>query len=368
MQSAPDTASAGKVDLLGFTPAGGCGGKLPREKLEQLLSRLDPLLSAGQVGSTVRLDGTSRDDAGIYALSPELLLAATVDFGTPVSADPCTWGRIGALNSLSDVYAMGAEPLFALAILGWPSRAPAGPASDVAAGAARVLAQERVGLVGGHTISSDVPLFGLCVIGRVGQNEVMRIGAAERGQVLILTKPLGTGVVTAAQKLGIATAEATGESERVMLESNRVAARLAVEAGTRAATDVSGYGLLGHLHNMASRSGCSAVIHSPAVPMLTVARRLVAEQGIVPNSAEANFMSLESMVDWGGTAFDARVIMADPQTSGGLLLAVDQAAVNGLLTACTRSGQFAAPIGRIGSGPAGTVRVVNEPMVIGGST
>ena len=205
------------TDLLQLTPAGGCGCKLPLDDMRVFMSGIDGLL--GKREADVLLDGTDRDDAALYEIAPGFLLAATVDFGTPVSSDLATWGRIAAQNALSDIFAMGARPLLGLSVLALPQGLGVTAMTELTTAAVGTLAEASTPLVGGHTIQSEVPLFGLCLIGQVSADRVMLVRNAQPGDVLVLTKSLGTGIVTAARKAGIAPAAMAKAAEEVMLAS-----------------------------------------------------------------------------------------------------------------------------------------------------
>nr|WP_301272117.1 selenide, water dikinase SelD [Streptomyces asoensis] len=345
------------ADLLGLSPAAGCGCKVPMRKLSGFMSAVDDMVGTLNSTRRVHTDGRSRDDAALYEIAPDRLLAVTVDFGTPVSADAATWGRIAALNALSDIFAMGATPLVALSVLGWPEGVGKAQMVALTRSAVDALSEASAVLLGGHTITSSMPLFGLAVVGTARPGEVMLIRNAQPGQLLILTKPLGTGIVMAAVKAGVVGPETASAAEAVMASSNRTSAELAVSAGVRAATDVTGYGLTGHLHNMLSASGHAADIDLYRVPALPAAERLLEEHGVVPNSAERNYFELEKEIDWGRTPLAMRFLMSDPQTSGGLLLAAAPEVAARFLEACSKARQFAAVIGTVTSGRPGAVRV-----------
>lgn len=320
---------------------------------------VDQLLQ-GQVATNVRLDSTSRDDAALYQLGDDRLLATSVDFGTPISSNPVTWGRIGTLNALSDLYAMGAMPLFALSIIGWPRTVPHGVMSELMSGVIQTLTAEDTRLLGGHTITSAVPFFGLSVTGQARSDSVMLIRNAKPHQYIVISKPLGTGAITAAQKSSTASPAAIQESERIMSISNRTVAELAVQAGIRAATDITGYGLTGHLHNMLKASGCAAYLAYDCVPIIPEARTVVSEGGIVPNSAEHTYTTLERYIDWANTPLDLRFILSDPQTSGGLLLCGGKMQMETFLAACKEAGQPAAVVGRVRPGRPGSITMTQR--------
>lgn len=326
-------------------------------KLSGFMSAVDEMVGTLNATRRVHTDGRDRDDAALYEIAPDRLLAVTVDFGTPVSSDAATWGRIAALNALSDIFAMGATPLVALSVLGWPDGVGKAQILALTRSAVEALSEASAVLLGGHTITSSTPLFGLAVVGTARPGEVMLIRNAQPGHLLILTKPLGTGIVTAAVKAGVVGQKTAASAEAVMASSNRTSAELAVSAGVRAATDVTGYGLTGHLHNMLSASGCAADIDLRRVPALPAAERLLEEHGVVPNSAERNYFELEEEIDWGRTPWSSRFLMSDSQTSGGLLLAATPEAAARFLTACSKARQFAVVIGAVTSGRPGAVRV-----------
>jgi selenide,water dikinase len=296
-----------------------------------------------------------QEDGALYAINGQTLVV-TIDFGTPVSGDAYVWGKASSLNALSDVYAMGGLPLFALSVVGWPARGGDG-LLDLMNGAADALQSEQTVLLGGHTITSDIPIFGLAVVGNVRENELLLLRNARPGQAIFVTKPLGTGVITAAQKMAVAPSDAIVASEQVMLTSNRLASRLAIESGIRAGTDISGYGLIGHLQNILLASRCSATLAFESVPILPQAAALVGAEGVVPNSAERTFMSLEDVVDWTNAPLAARVLLADPQTSGGLLLCAGPNEAAEFQRRCADKGQFSKQIGWIEGGDPGVIRV-----------
>jgi selenide,water dikinase len=345
------------IDLLQLTSAGGCGCKLPLDDMREFMSSVDNLL--GNRESGVRLDGTDRDDTALYEVIPGLLLAVTVDFGSPVSSNLSTWGRIATQNALSDIFAMGARPLLALSVLALPPSFGVTAMTEITSAAVETLADVSTSLVGGHTVRSEVPLFGLCVVGQVSADRVMLVRNAKPGDLLVLTKSLGTGVVIAGKKAGVAPTAMIKASEEVMLASNRVAADLAADAGVRAATDVTGYGLIGHLHNMMAASKCSARVNAHDLPVIPGVQALLEEHGVVPNSAERNLFALMDYVDWTQTPLTTRFVMADPQTSGGLLLSVGENKAATFVQACEKEGLRVAIVGRVLGGSPGGIEVTD---------
>jgi len=305
----------------------------------------------------VGIDGS--DDAAVYRLTDDIALVQTVDFFTPIVDDPFDWGRIAAANALSDVYAMGGMPLTALQLLSWPrEKLPFETAADVIDGAAEVLGEANCTLIGGHSIDDEDPKFGFAVTGLVDPDRMMTNGTARPGEVLVLTKALGTGVIATAIKAGTATPASAAAAISSMKRLNAKASSAAVEHGVRAATDVTGFGLFGHLAELLEASGVAATIDADAVPILEGALD-VASDGAIPGGTKRNFRAVKHVVDYGGTAGPLRTILVDAQTSGGLLLAVAPEAVDDLTARLAEGGDVAAVIGRIqdaSAGPLITVR------------
>ncbi|MFD4002013.1 selenide, water dikinase SelD [Streptomyces rubiginosohelvolus] len=352
-----DKNGVGAVDLLELTTAGGCGCKLPLDVMGPFMTSLQELIGATPVSEAVKADSSQRDDAALYEISPGRLLAVTADFGTPVSSDAKVWGRIAAQNALSDVYAMGARPLLALSLLALPRHLGLDVMSDLTAAAVATLTESATPLVGGHTVVSEVPMFGLCVVGEVSAGKALMLGNARPGHVLILTKALGTGIVTAGRRAGVASPALVRTAEELMSASNRAAADAAVRSGIRAATDVTGFGLIGHLLNMLSASGCAAVVNARAVPVMAGVADLLDTHGVVPNSGERNMFTVEDRTTWSNVDVGMRLILSDAQTSGGLLLAADASAAEMFMAASARDGIPASFIGAVTDGPAGTLEV-----------
>jgi len=267
----------------------------------------------------------------VYLIAPDRALVATVDFFTPIVDDPAAWGAIAAANALSDVYAMGARPLFALNLVGWPREAlPFELLGEVIRGAGEVARRAGCAMVGGHSIDDAEPKFGMAVIGEVHPERMLTNAGARPGDLLVLTKPLGTGILTTALKRGELPEVELAEAITVMTTLNDGAARAALAEGAAAATDVTGFGLLGHLGNLLSASGVGARLSAGATPVLGGVRDLAA-RGVIPGGSRRNREAAA------GTAWDEvvaevdRVILTDAQTSGGLLLAVDADRLEALL-------------------------------------
>ncbi len=305
------------VRLTQYAAGGGCACKVPPGELEHLLAGLVPAagedllvgVESGDDAAVVRLDAPSNGQSRAVVL--------TADFFTPVVDDPFDWGRIAAANALSDVYAMGGEPLVAVNLLGWPrDRIPFDLAAEVLRGGAEVAAGAGCHLAGGHSIDDPEPKYGLAVTGIADPSRLLRNDTGRAGVPLTLTKPLGVGVLNNRHK---ATGEVFPEAIDSMTRLNRDAASAALSAGVTCATDVTGFGLLGHLHKLCRASGVTAVVDSSAVPYLEAARSSLAE-GYLPGGSRRN-------LDWVRPHLDAHVdedellLLADAQTSGGLLVA-----------------------------------------------
>lgn len=306
-----DEASA--VRLTSYSHGGGCACKIPPGELEAIMAAL-PASSAGDVLVGVG-DG---DDAAITRLPGGGLLVSTVDFFSPVVDDPYDWGRIAATNALSDVYAMGGSPLVALNLLGWPRGSlPMELAAEVLRGGHDVAGLAGCAVGGGHSIDDPEPKYGMAVAGTVDEHQQLRLDAGRAGQPLTLTKPLGIGVLNTRHK---ATGEVFAEAVEVMTTLNREAARAVVAAGLRCATDVTGFGLLGHLKKLARSSSVSAVVDVAAVPLLEAARDTV-RRGHVSGGTRRNLAWVHDDLEPGGASQEDLLLLADAQTSGGLLVA-----------------------------------------------
>jgi selenide,water dikinase len=284
------------------------------------------------------------DDAAVYRVAPDLALVATVDYITPVVDDPYTWGSIAAANALSDVYAMGARPLFCLNVVNFPRETlPLDVLERVIQGGVAKTSEAGVAILGGHSVDDPEPKYGLVALGSVHPERIMRNVGAQPGDVLVLTKPLGIGVLTTAIKRDLASPEATARAIEVMATLNRAASEAMLASGqVRAATDVTGFGLLGHLSEMLGDGRVGAVVEADAVPVLDDVWDFV-RQEVVPGGTRRNLAAVEPSVDWSERLEPAhRLILADAQTSGGLLMAVAPAAADALLADLHARGVHAA--------------------------
>ncbi|MGH7533458.1 MAG: selenide, water dikinase SelD [Gemmatimonadales bacterium] len=341
------------IRLTAFSHGAGCACKLGSTELTDVLRHL-PAISDPRI----LVDAATRDDAAVYRLDADRALIATTDFFTPIVDDPFDWGRIAAANALSDVYAMGGVPLFALNLVGWPRTAlPFALLGEVLKGAAEVAAEAGCPLVGGHSVDDPEPKFGLAVVGEVHPDRILTNAAGRAGDLLVLSKPLGTGILTTALKRDRVDAAAVAPAVESMATLNAGAMRAALAHGVTCATDVTGFGLLGHLGNILASSALGAEIWVDALPLLPGARAL-AEAGVVPGGTERNYKAAEK-TDWAADIAPAeRYLCCDAQTSGGLLLAVAPEHADGLLaTLKQEKTPAAAVIGRLVDAPAGSVSV-----------
>jgi len=344
----------GEVKLTHYTHGLGCACKLRPQALEEVLAALplptDPAVLVGTETS---------DDAAVYRLSDEVAIVETVDFFTPIVDDPYWFGAISAANSLSDVYAMGARPLFGLNIVGFPSnRLPLRVLQRILQGALDKAAEAGVSIIGGHTVDDTEPKFGLAVTGIVHPDRVLRNSTARPGDALVLTKPLGVGIISTAIKRGLADESTAREAAELMATLNRAAAEAMLKVGANACTDVTGFGLLGHLREMAVGSGVDVTLSAGTVPTLPAAWTF-AGAGVVPGGTLNNLTHVEPHVTFApGVSRVAQLILADAQTSGGLLISLPADRADDLLAALhARRVSDAACIGQVTGKGTGHITV-----------
>jgi len=322
--------------------------------ISQLPRSADPDLLVGT---------NTADDAAVYRLTDDLALVQTVDFFTPVVDDPYDFGRIAAANSVSDIYAMGATPLIALNIVGFPvDTLPLEHLVEILRGGAEVARQAGMTIVGGHTIDDREPKYGLAVTGTVRPGSQVTNATARPGDHLVLTKPLGTGIIATAIKRGTAELAAVEEATRVMATLNRDASLAALANGVTSMTDITGFGLLGHLLEMCKGSGVSAEIWADSLPWLQDARSL-AEAGVVPGGTRRNLAFVGPEVEWADDLLEyERLLLADAQTSGGLLIAVPSDRADALIADLRDRGTPAAAlVGRVRSAGERSIVVRRGP-------
>jgi selenide, water dikinase len=297
----------------------------------------------------------------VFLLSPDRALVATVDFFTPIVDDPKAWGAIAAANALSDIYAMGGTPLFGLNLVGWPrERVPFEMLGEVLRGAAEVAGRARCLVLGGHSIDAVEPTFGMAVIGEVHPDRMLTNAGACAGDQLVLTKPLGTGILATALKRDALIETGMVEAVRSMTALNDGAARAALRVGVSAATDITGFGLLGHLRGILEASKVAAEVAFDRLPILPHAKNLAA-RGVIPGGTQRNLEAAND-VEWAaGLSLADRYLCVDAQTSGGLLLVVPSENEAALLAALREEQTpVAAVIGRIVAGPTGHIRVTSS--------
>jgi len=344
--------------LTSLSPGAGCACKLPLAKLEALFAGLQGTPAMGPAAGDLLIGAAEGDDAAVLRLDDERALVLTTDFFTPIVDDPADWGRIAAANALSDVYAMGGRPLVAVNLAAWPGEGlDLAILGQVLRGGAEVAAEAGCFVAGGHTIDDPVPKYGLAVTGLADPGRLMTIDRAAPGDQLILTKAIGTGVVATALKHGQAPEAVIAAAVASMTLLNAGASRAALSAGVRAATDVTGFGLLGHLHRMLTASRTAARLFAASVPLLPGAAGLAAA-GFVSGGTRANtermrgFAALDAAIP-----AEVAVLLHDAQTSGGLLLAAPPRAAPALLGELRQQGLPAATIGDVVAGESGHVDV-----------
>lgn len=350
MTAGPDAP----IKLTSFSHGAGCGCKIAPAQLEVILKSAlgtfpDPKLLVGY---------GSRDDAAVYELSDGRCIISTTDFFSPIVDDAFTFGRIAATNAISDVYAMGGKPLLAVAILGWPmDKLSPELAQQVVEGGRKACHDAGIALAGGHSIDAPEPFFGLAVTGEVRKEHIKRNDTARAGDRLLLTKPLGIGILSTAQKRSVLRPEHANIASDLMCMPNELGAELGRMEAVHAMTDVTGFGLLGHLLEMCNGSGLSAEIIYDQVPKIPEAIAYLNE-GQYPDGSFRNWKSYAQQVTGAGT-MERMLLLSDPQTSGGLLIAVAPDHVDEVLEKAREKATSITTIGIIGtsSGP-GTVNVI----------
>lgn len=344
------------VRLTRFSHGAGCACKLSPSDLRTVLGLVRGLDGTVDPNLLVGLD--TADDAAVYRVRDDLAMVFTADFFTPIVDDPFDWGRVAATNALSDVYAMGGSPLMALNLVAWPREGlPFELLARALDGGAEVVRAAGALVVGGHSIDDAEPKYGMAVVGTVDPGQVLTNGGARPGDALVLTKPIGLGVISTALKRDMAPAELLVEAVNLMTTLNEAARDAALEVGVNAATDITGFGLLGHLREMLMASGLAARIDATRVPVIEGVRELIAG-GMVAGGTIRNHAFVSPDVDWGGLPENEQLLLADAQTSGGLLLAVDPAQAGALVHALQRLGTpAAAVIGHTVEGSPGHVGI-----------
>jgi selenide, water dikinase len=347
-----------EVRLTRFSHGAGCACKLSPDDLRTVLGLVRAFDAPEDPNLLVGLD--TADDAAVYRVRDDLALVVTTDFFTPIVDDAYDWGRIAATNALSDVYAMGGTPLLALNLVAWPREGlPFELLARVLDGGGDVVRAAGAIVGGGHSIDDPEPKFGLAVVGTVHPERVLTNRGAQLGDALVLTKPIGLGVISTAVKRDAAPPALVDAAIRVMTTLNAGARDAVIEMGSavHAATDVTGFGLLGHLREMLTASHLAADVDARAVPVIDGVRELL-DAGMVAGGTQRNHAFVSESVDWNGLAENEQLLLADAQTSGGLLLAVAPDRAIDLVQALQEHQALAAAIvGETREGPAGAVTI-----------
>ena len=343
-----------KIRLTQYSHGAGCGCKIAPSVLETFLKTDyvapdDPRLLVGN---------NTKDDAAVYDLGDGTGAISTTDFFMPIVDDPFEFGRVAATNAISDIYAMGGTPMMAIAILGWPINVlPAEVAQKVIDGGRHACGEAGIHLAGGHSIDSPEPIFGLAVTGRVELKNLKQNCTAKAGNQLFLTKPIGVGILTTAEKQGKLQPEHSRLAVESMMKPNIIGADLATIEGVTAMTDVTGFGLLGHLLEICQGSHLAATVRLDNIPLLDNSVLDYLEQGCVPGGSLRNWDSIRQNIS--GTDLQSQTLLCDPQTSGGLLVAVDKDSAEVVSELLKASGCYHLPIGTLSESTDGaTIQVI----------
>jgi selenide, water dikinase len=342
--------NAEQFRLTALSHGAGCGCKLGQTLLSRILKTLpatiDPCVLIG-----------TEDDAGVYKTSDDTAMVQTVDFFTPIVDDPYDFGAIAAANAISDIYAMGAKPLFALNLVAFPKDGPLEVLAEIMRGGAEKAQEAGVSIIGGHSIDDKEPKYGMAVTGIVHPARITRKAGARVGDRLVLTKALGIGIISTALKVGKASSAIIETATRNMKTLNKSAAETMIEVGVAGATDITGFGLLGHLHEMLQRSGVSGKLTFSKIPIIAGVRDLA--DLYIPAGTRANLRHVADRIVWEqGISETEKLILADAQTSGGLLIAVAADKLDALLSGLAKRGvETSAVIGEVVEGEAGRIFV-----------
>ncbi len=335
-----------KIRLTQYSHGAGCGCKISPQVLDKIIGHSGSSLSFPQL----LVGNAEKDDAAVYALDDKTAIISTTDFFMPIVDEAFEFGAIAATNAISDIYAMGGTPIMAIAILGWPlDKLPIELAGQVIAGGRDACDKAGIPLAGGHSIDAPEPIFGLAVTGKVSVGQVKKNSSAQVGDLIYLTKPLGIGMVTTAQKKGIATEEELSLAKKSMLKLNDIGAALAQREEVHAITDVTGFGLGGHMVEVCEASQCGAELVYDSIPRFPFVERYL-ELGCHPGGTSRNWESYGAKIDL--RRQEDRFLLADPQTSGGLLVSVAPYAQVSFEKFMAKEGHDIQPIGKmIGGDP-----------------
>ncbi len=330
-----------EIKLTQFSHGSGCGCKIAPDVLQEIIK------STQETGvfKNLMVGNATKDDAAVWELDDENVVISTTDFFMPIVDDAFQFGKIAATNAISDIYAMGGEPIMAIAILGFPiDKIPVEIAQQIIEGGRNACATANIPLAGGHTIDSPEPFFGLAVTGRAKKNEIKQNSGAKLGDVLFLTKPLGVGLLTTAQKSGVLQPNELDAAIEVMSKLNSIGQELGKMDCVNAMTDVTGFGLIGHLLEVCEGSNLSAEIIYNSVPIIDAAKNY-AYSFMAPKGFTTNWNTYKDSVS--ETTETQRVILADPQTSGGLLISVDEKNAHHVQKLLELNGLYSQPIGKM---------------------
>jgi selenide,water dikinase len=336
-----------KIKLTQFSRGAGCGCKIAPAVLQQILQQNE----TSYFTEKLLVGNQSNDDAAVFEIDENNAIISTTDFFMPIVDDAFDFGQIAAANAISDVYAMGGTPLMAVAILGWPiEKLPAMLAQQVLEGARKICKEAGIPLAGGHTIDTVEPMFGLAVTGMVKKARLKRNNTARAGDLLLLTKPIGVGILATAQKRGVIQDGHEAEMIRQMTRLNNIGAELSAIDGVHAMTDITGFGLLGHTIEMAQSSGLTAALNYSKIPVVSGAREYLSQR-IVPDATFRNWNSYsnDTSFEKGVNVMEAFSLLPDPQTNGGLLISVSEEALEKIKELFVKNGyaDCIEPIGKM---------------------
>lgn len=350
----PDITETKEIKLTHYTHGLGCACKIQPQLLEKVLANLKPLFDP-----QVLVGIETSDDATVYKINENIAIVQTLDFFTPIVDNPYDFGAIAAANALSDIYAMGAKPLFALNIVGFPEEAlPMRVLEQILKGAQDKAAEAGIAILGGHTIEDPEPKYGMVVTGSIHPDHILKNEGAQPGDILVLTKPLGTGILSTAIKRGMVDEDLQKEVSNLMATLNKIPAELMMGYEVHACTDVTGFGLLGHLKEMSVASECNVRIDFEKVPFLREVKNLTTA-GIIPGGTYNNLDFVKDFVDFGNHPRTDQLLLCDAQTSGGLLVALSEKNAENYLNDLKKNGiTEAVVIGRFEKGNRGAIRVV----------
>lgn len=344
------------IKLTKYTQGGGCACKIQPQKLEQILKHIKPLFN-----ESVMVGTETSDDAAVYRINDNQAIVQTLDFFTPIVDDPYDFGAIAATNAISDVYAMGAKPLFALNIVGFPSETlPMEVLQQILKGASDKAAEAGIPVLGGHSIEDPEPKFGMVVSGIIHPDKILKNSGAQKGDFLVLTKPLGTGILSSALKRGLIDEKVRIRMTEVMKTLNKTASELMLKYDVHACTDITGFGLMGHLKEMTMGSKCNAKIYFDKLPFIEKTIEM-ATAGVIPGGTRNNLEFVSRIVDFGNLSETQQLLCCDAQTAGGLLVALPETEAHKYLKELHENGvNEAVIIGELLEGEEGRIFVLKE--------